>query len=110
MQNPFKKFFRNTMMISAGAITTAFAKGEPVKLVNTKTRFVVVEFQNGKPTFHDRFLEAEMKETGILIPPHLASDFEGKEVIFLGEENFEKAFIEVYYPYCIANSLYQWEN
>ncbi len=98
------------MIIGTGAITAAFAKGETVKLINMKTRFVVVEFHNGKAQFHDRFLESEMKETGILIPPALASEFQGKEVIFLGEELFEKAFIEVYYPFCIANSLYQWEN
>ena len=81
-----------------------------MKLVNTKTGFVVVEFQEGKAQFHDRFLEVEMKETGILIPPVLIQQFEGKEVIFLGEALFEKAFMEVYYPLCIANSLYQWQK
>ena len=81
-----------------------------MKLVNRKTGFVVVEFLQGKVEFHDRFLESEMKETGILIPPALASQYEGKEVIFLGEPLFEKAFVEVYYPLCIANSVYQWQN
>jgi len=105
-----KRFLRNTMIVGTSAITTAFATGEAMKLVNTKTGFVVVEFQNGKALFHDRFLEAEMKETGILIPrPHLA-EYGNREVIFLGEDLFEKAFIEVYYPLCIANSLYQWEK
>lgn len=81
-----------------------------MKLVNTKTGFVLLElFQNGKTLFHDRFLEAEMKETGIFIPHPFLSEY-GKEVIFFGEELFEKAFVEVYYPLCIANALYQWEN
>jgi len=93
----------------ASAIAAAL-QGEPMKLVNTKTGFVVVEFREGKAQFHDRFLEVEMQETGILIPPVMISQFEGKEVIFLGEPLFEKAFIEVYYPLCIANSLYQWQN
>jgi len=81
-----------------------------MKLINKKTGFIVVEFQKGKVQFHDRFLEAEMKETGILIPPAMTDQFEGKEVIFLGEPLFEKAFLEVYYPLCIANSVYQWHN
>lgn len=81
-----------------------------MKLVNTKTGFVVVEFKQGKAEFHDRFLEAEMKETGILIPPALTHSFQDKEVIFLGDPLFEKAFVEVYYPLCIANAVYQWKN
>ncbi len=81
-----------------------------MKLINKKTGFVVVEFKGGKAEFHDRFLEAEMKETGILIPPGLVKQFGNKEVIFYDDPLFEKAFIEVYYPLCIANSLYQWQN
>lgn len=81
-----------------------------MKLINTKTGYIVVEFENGKAQFHDRFLEAEMKETGIFIPASMTPDFEGKEVVYLGEPFFERAFVEVYYPLCIANSLYQWQN
>jgi hypothetical protein len=51
-----------------------------------------------------------MKETGILIPPLLTQTFEGREVVFLGDPLFEKAFIEVYYPFCIAHSVYHWHN
>lgn len=101
---------KRTLFLAASAITAAFTNGEPMKLVNTKTGFVVVEFNQGKPVFYDRFLEAEMKETGILIPPALVKLFDNKEVIFMGEPLFEKAFIEVYYPLCIANSVYQWQN
>jgi len=81
-----------------------------MKLINTKTGFVVVEFKEGKAEFHDRFLEVEMKETGILIPPIMTKDFENREVIFLGDSLFEKAFVEVYYPLCIVNSIYQWQK
>ena len=101
---------KRSLFIASALVASAFNNGEPMKLINTKTGYVVVEFQNGKAAFHDRFLEAEMKETGIFIPPALAHDFEGKETIFLGEPLFEKAFVEVYYPLCIANSLYQWQN
>lgn len=101
---------KQTLFLAATAIAAAFTTGESMKLVNTKTGFVVLELNRGKVQFHDRFLEAEMKETGILIPPAMADSFEGKEVIFLNDPLFEKAFIEVYYPLCIANSLYQWKN
>lgn len=84
--------------------------GEPMKLVNAKTGFVVVEFKNGKAQFHDRFLEAEMKETGIKIPPNMADAFGGKEVICLGDSLFQKAFVEIYYPYSIAQSIYHWQK
>lgn len=101
---------KRTLFLAASAITAAFSNGEDMKLVNTKTGFVVVEFKQGKVEFHDRFLEAEMKETGILIPPAMAKIFEEKEVVFLGDPLFEKAFVEVYYPLCIANAVYQWQN
>lgn len=110
MKNPFKNFLRCTMIVGTGAAAVAFAHGEPMKLVNTKTGYVVVEFQDGRAHFHDRFLEAEMQETGILIPPSQMHEFNEEEVVFLGDELFEKAFLEVYYPLCIANSLYQWKN
>lgn len=101
---------KRTLFLAASAITAAFANGENMKLVNTKTGFIVVEFKEGRAEFHDRFLEAEMKETGILIPSIMAQDFESKEVIFLGDPLFEKAFIEVYYPLCVANNVYQWQK
>lgn len=81
-----------------------------MKLINVRTGFVVVEFQDGKTHFNDPFLQAEMQETGILIPPAHAEEFQGKEVIYLGDPLFEKAFFEIYYPLCIAHSLYQWKN
>ncbi len=101
---------KRTLFLAASALSAAFTKGEDMKLVNTKTGFVVVEFKEGKAAFHDRFLEAEMQETGILIPPVMIETFGNKEVIFLGDPFFEKAFIEVYYPLCIANSMYQWQQ
>jgi len=101
---------RHFLVASAAAIAAAFNNGEPMKLVNTRTGYVVVEFQKGNVQFHDRFLEAEMKETGILIPPAYLDQFGGKEVIYFGDPLFEKAFLEVYYPLCIANSLYQWQS
>lgn len=101
---------RRILIATAAALTAAFNSGELMKLINTKTGFVVVEFQNGKVQFHDRFLEAEMKETGILIPPIHLKEYDGKEVIYMGDPLFEKAFVEIYYPLCIAHSLYQWEK
>jgi len=80
------------------------------KLVNMETGSVVVEFVNGKVQFTDWFLEIEMKKNGIYIPPSIKQHFYGKEIVYIGDPIFERAFIEVYYPLCIANSLYQWQD
>ncbi len=101
---------RQILIASTAALMAAFTHGEPMKLVNTKTGYVIVEFNEGKAHFNDRFLEAEMKETGIWIPPAFASSFENKETIYLGDPLFEKAFIEVYYPLCISPIVYQWQQ
>ena len=82
--------------------------GEAVKLINKQTGFVVVEFSNGKHHFHDKLLEAELKELGIIIPSAMTDQFGGKKVIFPNDPLFEKAFVEVYYRYSIANPSYQW--
>ncbi len=80
------------------------------RLLNSETGSIVVEFMDGKIQFNDHFLEMEMKETGIYIPPSKAEEFGEKEIVYLGDPMFEKAFIDVYYPLCIANSLYQWQD
>lgn len=86
------------------------ATGFSETLMNMETGSVVVEFINGQARFKDLFLAIEMKQTGIYIPKFYQKDFEEKEIIYLGDPLFEKAFIEVYVPLCIANPLYQWQN
>ena len=81
-----------------------------IYLVNMQTGYIVVRFNEGGAVFNDRFLEKEMRETGIEIPISLQPEFEGKAVIYLSDPLFEKAFQQVYYPFCIANELYQWQN
>lgn len=108
-----KKWLKNclsfTLLLSVSGATLACSNGEPMKLVNTKTGFVVIEFQKDGVHIHDRFLKTEMEETGILIPLAMRPQFGGKEVVLLGDPQFEQAFKDVYYPLCIANLLYRWE-
>ena len=104
-----KKQIFAALFVASSAIAL-LNPGSPVKLVNTKTGYVVVEFQAGRVLFYDRFLEAEMKGSGILIPPSLLNEFDGKETILYGDPLFEKAFIEVYYPLNIPSQTYKWQN
>jgi hypothetical protein len=80
------------------------------KLMNMETGSIVVEFLDGTAQFSDCFLAIEMKQNGIYIPPFKNPDFDGKEVVYMDDWMFEKAFLEVYYPLCIANPLYQWQD
>lgn len=105
-----KLVFVILIILAAGALLSSARQEEqqPMKLVNTQSGFVVVEFDQGTIRFGDRFLEAEMRETGIQIPTHKVSEFEGKETIFPDDPLFEKAFVEIYVPLNIASSIYQW--
>lgn len=94
-----------TLLFISGALSLF---GE--MLINSETGHIVIEFIDGNAKVYDRFLEAEMRETGIYIPPSKRGDFDGKEVVYLSDPSFEKAFIEVYDPLCIANSPYRWQN
>jgi hypothetical protein len=81
-----------------------------MKLVNNRTGFVVVEFKNGTPIFHDRFLEAEMNEKGIAIPSNHRAEFFGKDTIYPDDPQFQQAFSEIYVPLTIASYHYQWQD
>lgn len=99
---------KKALLITISAV--ALTHGDAVKLVNKKTGFVVVEFNDEKIQFNDRFLQAELTELGIDIPPAFRKSFNGKKKILIDDPLFQKAFIEVYYPLTIANSDYSWEK
>lgn len=94
----------------AGIIATTLS-GEPMKLVNTKTGHVLIEFQDNAVQFHSPFLEKTLRNEGVLIPPAMRSEFDGKEVVFVEDPLFQKAFREIYWPFYMqqANSSYEWQ-
>lgn len=94
------------ILLTISLFTTIYSE----KLVNEETGFIVVEFINGKAEFHDPFLEREMSQVGIYIPPTKTHRFEEREIVYLHDDLFKKAFTDVYYPLCIANSMYQWQD
>jgi len=75
-----------------------------VAFINAQTGDVIIEFYHDRILFHEWYLEEEMKTTGILIPHHRIAEFEGKEVVYLNDSIFRKAFFEVYSPLYIMNS------
>lgn len=97
-------------LFTASALFAIQQEEVPMKLVNSRSGFVLVEFKNGAPLFHDRFLEAEMKERGVVIPSNQRAEYEGKDTIYPGDPQFQRAFTEIYVPLVIASNRYQWQN
>lgn len=101
-------------MLSAFILTTilltmpANHNNEVIKLVNTKTGSVFVEFKNGHPQFYNWLLEAILKDWGVSIPYPVLEQFEGKYTIFPDDPLFEKAFVEIYYERHLNDPCYQW--
>jgi len=79
-----------------------------MQLINRKTQIPIVEFQKRKTIFHNRFLESEMRTLGILIPHGLRGVFNGKDYVYFGEEDFQRAFREVYYLTSMNTDLFRW--
>lgn len=104
--------FATFLILAAGVLFSALHQEEhpSMKLVNVKSGFVVVEFSKGETHFGDRFLEAEMRKAGILIPQAKRAEFGGKDSVLLGDPLFQKAFVEIYVPLNIASSTYSWEQ
>lgn len=98
------------LLMSAHSVIANLHEERIMKLINTQTQFVIVEFKNGQPQFYDRFLEKEMQQRGISIPLDQRPAFHGKKTIYLSDPEFQKAFIEIYVPLSIASPIYQWEE
>ncbi len=81
-----------------------------MKLINVQTNQPIVDFQKDKVVFYSKFLEHEMHSLGIPIPHGLRSLFDGKDCIFLGDKNFQKAFKEVYFLTAMDSQLFEWRE
>lgn len=80
------------------------------KLVHIKSQFTLVEFIGKDTLIHDRILEKEMTENGILIPPALRHLYQGKEAIRLGEEEFQRAFKDIFAIHIFDSTHYSWQE
>lgn len=78
------------------------------RLVNRHTNQSIVEFQENKTIFHNKFLENEMRSIGILIPHGLRGIYHGKDCIRLGDKEFQQAFREVYYLTSMNPETFEW--
>ena len=79
-----------------------------MKLINSKTHLPLVEFNGKKTVFYNKFLEKEMKTLGIPIPNGLRGIYHGKDNIYLGEEEFQLAFKEIYFVTRMDPSEFHW--
>lgn len=80
-----------------------------MRLVNSKSRQTLVDFTTTGAVFYSKYLEEEMRRCGIPIPPGLRARFGGKDFIYLGDPDFQKAFREVFYLTAFDPGLFIWE-
>jgi hypothetical protein len=80
----------------------------PLRLVNARTGFIVVEYRGKETLFRDPFLMKQMRLQGVPIPLPLRSAYGGKARILLGDPLFQKAFREVYCPLAFGPEVYRW--
>lgn len=81
-----------------------------MRLVNSQTKQSIVEFQGSEVIFYNKFLEREMQSIGIPIPHGLRGLFHGKDCVRLGEEEFRRAFREIYYVTAMNHDMFHWED
>ncbi|MEX1013141.1 MAG: hypothetical protein WD595_04985 [Waddliaceae bacterium] len=79
-----------------------------MKLVNTALDFTVLEFEGNETKFHDNYMKREMEEIGIRVPYLLQNLYNNKRVIKLTDDQFQKAFKEIYYPLVLDESKFKW--
>lgn len=78
------------------------------KLINRHTKQPIVEFEENRTIIHNKFLEHEMRSLGILVPHGLRGIYKGKDCIRLEDEEFQKAFREIYYLTAMNPETFQW--
>lgn len=71
------------------------------KLYHPETRKVLVEVIEDKVIFHNAELKKTLLLNGITIPFSMKDEFGGERLIYPDDSGFAKAFVEVYYPYCL---------
>lgn len=49
-----------------------------------------------------------MRTLGIPVPPGMRALYAGKDTVVLGEQEFQKAFREIYYPTLMDQELFRW--
>ncbi|MFZ0565916.1 MAG: hypothetical protein WAM28_07010 [Chlamydiales bacterium] len=81
-----------------------------MKLVNKQTNEPIIEFEGKKTLFHNKFLEQEMRSIGILIPHGLRGVYHGKNYVRLEDEEFQKAFKEIYCLTSMNPDTFQWQD
>jgi hypothetical protein len=80
------------------------------KLVNRNTNQPIVEFDEEKVIFYNKFLENEMRSLGILIPHGLRGVYNGKDCVRLEDKEFQQAFREVYYLTVMDHEMFKWSD
>ncbi len=79
-------------------------------LINLETGEVVIEFKKDGAIFYNTLLEKEMKQMGIAIPHGLRGSYHGKDLIHLGDPDFERAFREIYYLTYLSHKQFAWKS
>ena len=81
-----------------------------MRLVNKNNDFVVVEFKGNNTVIYDNLLKKEMEEVGVQIPYVFRAHYGGKLVVKFGDDLFQRAFKEVFYPSKLNQETYRWED
>lgn len=77
---------------------------------DARERKVIAEEVNGKLKVNNKTFEDEWKTEGIAIPHLLKKEYGGVDVIKLGEKNFTKALVEIYYKFNMNHRLFKLED
>lgn len=80
------------------------------RLIHSKSGKTLLEFKGKKTIFYSKILEKEMKKCGIPIPPGMRDAYGGKDYIFFGDKNFQRAFFEIYTITCLDPLSVQWQK
>lgn len=80
------------------------------QLINTQTKEILLEFEGENTVIYSKFLENEMRNMGIPIPHGLRGVYRGKDCIRLKDEEFQRAFREIYYITTIDPEKFFWRE
>ncbi len=68
------------------------------------------ELEREKIVFSNQVLEGKVNTFGIMIPYYMQENFEGKKIIYPYDNQFVRAFVEVYYPFYLKEQGYKLES
>lgn len=79
-------------------------------LIHPVNHFIVAEVNKDRVKIYNKYLLEALRINGICIPKKFQEVFKDKKMVYPGDALFPKAFVEIYYPFCLREAGFKFSK